>query len=168
MTSRLWFLSELHARPTGGVALRPPPSWALFSGDTCPFRVSRPLLWLTLLTLALATGCSPPTGPRWPLLPSGSAVNCMRPSPMYGRWVAPATTFGWLQKVYEKYSHRLSRPLRFCRFQFQRKRPQQPKNQPTPPNVMRPFAPRRRPFRPHFTYLFRLVLTRSRWPQLAT
>jgi hypothetical protein len=45
---------------------------------------------------------------------------------------------------------------------------QQPKNQPTPPNVMPPIAPRRRPFRPHFTYLFRLVLTRSRCAQLRT
>jgi hypothetical protein len=43
---------------------------------------------------------------------------------------------------------------------------QQPKNQPTPPNVMPPIAPRRRPFRPQFTYayLFRLVLMRSRGP----
>jgi hypothetical protein len=41
---------------------------------------------------------------------------------------------------------------------------QQPKNQPPPPNVMHPIAPRRRPFRPHFTYLLRLVLTRSRCP----
>jgi hypothetical protein len=29
-------------------------------------------------------------------------------------------------------------------------------------NDMPPIAPRRRPFRPHFTYLYRLVLTRSR------
>jgi hypothetical protein len=28
-------------------------------------------------------------------------------------------------------------------------------------------APRRRPFRPHFMHLFRLVLARSRWPELA-
>jgi len=39
---------------------------------------------------------------------------------------------------------------------------QQPKNQPNPPNDMHPIAPQRRPFRPHFTYLYRLVLTRSR------
>jgi hypothetical protein len=31
---------------------------------------------------------------------------------------------------------------------------------------MHPIAPRRRPFRPHFTYLHRLVLTRSRCAQL--
>jgi hypothetical protein len=29
---------------------------------------------------------------------------------------------------------------------------------------MPPIAPRRRPFRPHFMHLFRLVLMRSRWP----
>ena len=40
--------------------------------------------------------------------------------------------------------------------------PQQPENQPTTPNDMHPIAPQRRPFRPHFTYLHRLVLTRSR------
>ena len=45
--------------------------------------------------------------------------------------------------------------------------PQQPENQPTTPNDMHPIAPQRRPFRPHFTYLYRLVLTRSRWPELA-
>jgi hypothetical protein len=39
---------------------------------------------------------------------------------------------------------------------------QQPKNQPNPPNDMPPIAPQRRAFRPHFTYLHRLVLTRSR------
>ena len=39
---------------------------------------------------------------------------------------------------------------------------QQPENQPTTPNDMPPSAPQRRPFRPHFTYLYRLVLTRSR------
>ena len=39
---------------------------------------------------------------------------------------------------------------------------QQPENQPTTPNDMHPIAPQRRPFRPHFTYLYRLVLTRSR------
>ena len=44
---------------------------------------------------------------------------------------------------------------------------QQPKNQPTPPNVMHPIAPRRRPFRPQFTYLFRLVLARSRCPSVS-
>jgi hypothetical protein len=44
---------------------------------------------------------------------------------------------------------------------------QQPKIQPNPPNDMHPIAPQRRPFRPHFTYLYRLVLTRSRWPELA-
>jgi hypothetical protein len=44
---------------------------------------------------------------------------------------------------------------------------QQPKNQPTPPNVMHPIAPRRRPFRPHSTYLFRLVLARSRCPSVS-
>jgi hypothetical protein len=44
---------------------------------------------------------------------------------------------------------------------------QQPENQPTTPNDMPPSAPQRRPFRPHFTYLYRLVLTRSRWPELA-
>jgi hypothetical protein len=42
---------------------------------------------------------------------------------------------------------------------------QQPKNQPNPPNDMPPSAPQRRPFRPHFTYLYRLVLTRSRAPE---
>jgi hypothetical protein len=31
---------------------------------------------------------------------------------------------------------------------------------------MPPIAPRRRPFRPHFTYLYRLVLNRSRCAQL--
>jgi hypothetical protein len=41
---------------------------------------------------------------------------------------------------------------------------QQPENQPTTPNDMHPIAPQRRPFRPHFTYLYRLVLTRSRCP----
>jgi hypothetical protein len=44
---------------------------------------------------------------------------------------------------------------------------QQPKNQPTPPNVMHPIAPRRRPFRPHSTCLFRLVLARSRCPSVS-
>jgi len=44
---------------------------------------------------------------------------------------------------------------------------QQPKNQPTPPNVMHPIAPRRHPFRPQFTYLFRLVLARSRCPSVS-
>jgi hypothetical protein len=44
--------------------------------------------------------------------------------------------------------------------------PQQPKNQPNPPNDMPPSAPQRRPFRPHSTCLYRLVLTRSRCPQL--
>ena len=42
-----------------------------------------------------------------------------------------------------------------------------PHNQGTTPSDMHPIAPQRRPFRPHFTYLYRLVLTRSRWPQLA-
>jgi hypothetical protein len=42
---------------------------------------------------------------------------------------------------------------------------QQPENQPTTPNDMHPIAPQRRPFRPHFTYLYRLVLTRSREPE---
>ena len=32
---------------------------------------------------------------------------------------------------------------------------------------MHPIAPRRRPFRPHFTYLFRLVLARSRCPSVS-
>jgi hypothetical protein len=31
---------------------------------------------------------------------------------------------------------------------------------------MPPIAPRRRPFRPHFTCLYRLVLTRFRWPEV--
>jgi hypothetical protein len=41
---------------------------------------------------------------------------------------------------------------------------QQGADQPTAPSEMPPIAPRRRPFRPHFTYLHRLVLTRSRCP----
>ena len=45
------------------------------------------------------------------------------------------------------------------------RRAQQPENQPTTPNDMHPIAPQRRPFRPHFTYLYRLVLTRSRAPE---
>jgi hypothetical protein len=41
---------------------------------------------------------------------------------------------------------------------------QQGAAQPNPPTDMPPIAPRRRPFRPHFMHLFRLVLTRSRPP----
>jgi len=42
---------------------------------------------------------------------------------------------------------------------------QQGADQPNPPTDMPPIAPRRRPFRPHFMHLFRLVLTRSRPPE---
>jgi hypothetical protein len=42
---------------------------------------------------------------------------------------------------------------------------QQGADQPNPPTDMSPIAPRRRPFRPHFMHLFRLVLTRSRPPE---
>jgi hypothetical protein len=38
-------------------------------------------------------------------------------------------------------------------------------DQPTPPSEMPPIAPQRRPFRPHFTCLYRLVLTRSCEPE---
>ena len=44
---------------------------------------------------------------------------------------------------------------------------QQPREQGGPLKEMLPFAPRRRPFRPHFTYLFRLVLARSRCPSVS-
>ena len=39
---------------------------------------------------------------------------------------------------------------------------QQPREQGGPLKEMHPIAPQRRPFRPHFMHLFRLVLTRSR------
>jgi hypothetical protein len=42
-----------------------------------------------------------------------------------------------------------------------------PHNQGTTPSDMHPIAPRTRPNSHHFTHLYRLVLTRSRWPQLA-
>ena len=55
--------------------------------------------------------------------------------------------------------------INFSKANLFNKARQQPENQPTTPNDMPPSAPQRRPFRPHFTYLYRLVLTRSREPE---
>jgi hypothetical protein len=81
-----------------------------------------------------------------------------RPQPLSAAQPARSVA-GWVSGCYLVRSNRPARPppVYVAR---------RPRNQGTPPSDMHPIAPQRRPFRPHFTCLYRLVLTRSRCPQL--